>query len=500
MQDAPFLHMKDIVKTFGTVRANDHVTLTVEKGTVHALLGENGAGKSTLMKILYGLYRPDSGDIFLRGRKVEISSPRNAIDLGIGMIHQHFMLIPSFTVLENVILGLPLSPHVARRKVEETYEQFGLSIDLDARVEDLAVGAQQRTEILKALFRGADLLIMDEPTSVLTPQESDDLFRMIRQFVRQGCTIVFITHKLNEVMDICDRITVLRDGRAVATLDRKESELRLLSRLMVGREVFLDIRKKPKEPGEPVLTIEDLCLKEKAGKPRLDNVNLKIRAGEIVGIAGVDGNGQQELVDCIIGVRRPTSGRVLFYETDIVTASTKDLIRKGLAHIPANRITQGLVLNFSIEENLITETYDEPHFRRRGLLDHGAVRKYAEQVIADYDVRALGPQIKVSHLSGGNQQKVVVGRELSRSPSFILAVQPTWGLDVGACEYVREQLLRRRDEGAAILLISTDLEEVRALSDKIAVIFEGRIMACLDPEVATLEEIGLLMAGGGNTI
>lgn len=490
-----------ITKRFPGVVALDQVNLEIKSGEIHALLGENGAGKSTLMNVLYGLYRQDEGQILLNGRVMEDNSPRRAIDNGIGMIHQHFMLIPVFTVLENIVLGqasarpplLELSKW--RKDVSEIARQFNIQVNLDAPVGELAIGMQQKVEILKALYRGADVLILDEPTSVLTPQEGQDLFRMLFELKRTGCTIVFISHKLNEVMQISDRITVLRDGRLIRTVSKAETDPRQLSRLMVGRDAFLDVTKQPSTPGAPALVLEDVTFLDRHGLPALSGISLSLRCGEILGIAGVDGNGQKELAEVIAGLQRASSGRISLFGQDVTVASPRRRIEMGLSFIPADRQNQGLVADFTVAENLVLGNVHTRPFSRGISLDRDCINSYARQLIAQYDVKTPSAQVPVKHLSGGNQQKVIVGREMAKRPRVILVMQPTWGLDIGACEFIYGQLLAERDKGAAVLLISTELEEVAKLSDRMAVIFEGRIVGDVDPRSTPVEEIGLMMAG-----
>lgn len=496
-----YLKFKDITKTFPGVVANEKVNLEIFKGEIHALLGENGAGKSTLMNILYGLYKQDSGEIYLKGKELVTNSPRDAIDNGIGMIHQHFMLVPRFTVLENIVLGQPsekpplLDLAKLRQDVQEAAEKFNIKVNLDAVVEDLAVGVQQRVEILKALYKGAELLILDEPTSVLTPQESQDLFRMLMSLKEKGCTIIFISHKLKEIMQICERITVLRDGKVIKTVNKAETTPEELSKLMVGRDISFRITKNEAQVGEEVLVLEKVSLHSDKSMPLLQEVSLRIRAGEILGIAGVDGNGQRELAEVISGLQKPSSGKIRFFGQDVTGATTRQLIEMGLSFIPADRRNQGLVTEHSIAENFILETFYQKPFTKGISLDRNAISTFAEQLIKEYDVKTPHYNIPVKNLSGGNQQKVVVGREIAKKPKILLVMQPTWGLDVGACEFVYKKLLEEREKGVAILLISTELEEVRSLADRLVVLYEGQIMGEVDPKTATVEEIGLMMAG-----
>lgn len=501
MTTAPYLEFRNIIKTFPGVRALDGINLQIRRGEVHALLGENGAGKTTLMNILYGLYDQDSGEIFLEGQELKDNTPRKAIERGVGMIHQHFMLIPVFSVLENLILGRgtdrpPFIEFEARRReIEKIARRFNIEIDLDAPVETLSVGVQQKVEILKALYKGAKLLILDEPTSVLTPQECQDFFEMLLELRDVGTTIIFITHKLNEALQISDRITVLRDGQLIDTLETRATNPRELSRLMVGRSVRFEVDKAEARPGATVLELEQVSLVDDGDKQLLQDISLTVREGEIFGLAGVDGNGQNELAAVVSGLLRPTSGTIRLFDQDVTVKQTRDLIEMGLAFIPSDRRRHGLVADFSVAENFILETYYQPPFTRGFRLDGRRIKEHAKRLIGEYDVRTPNSEIPVVHLSGGNQQKVILGRELSREPRFLLVLQPTWGLDVGAIEFVHQQLLNARNRGVAILLISTELEELRSLSDRLAVIHSGRIMGEVDPTTATVETIGLMMAG-----
>jgi simple sugar transport system ATP-binding protein len=495
------LEIREITKTFGPIVANDRVSVRVERATVHALLGENGAGKSTLMNVLYGLYRPDSGRILLGGRPVDFHSPRDAIRAGVGMIHQHFMLVPPLTVAENIVLGQdPLTrPRLdlrrAERQIVELSRAFGLDVDPRARVWQLPVGQQQRVEILKALYRRADLLILDEPTSVLTPGEAEALFAIIRRLRADGRTVIFISHKLEEVMAISDTITVLRAGRVVETVPRQGTGPQALARAMVGRDVTFRVSHDRAPAGEPVLRVEGLAARSDRGLPALRGVSFAVRRGEILGVAGVDGNGQSELAECICGLRRPTAGRVLVGERETTGRSPAEIIRMGVGFIPADRQRVGLVLDFDIGRNLILKRHRDPPFCRGGLMDFAAVRRAAADLIGRFDIRAAGPRVRARTLSGGNQQKVVLAREVAGDPAVLVAMQATRGLDVGATEYVQRALLAQRDRGAAILYISTELDEVLNLSDRIVVLFQGEVMGTLDAATATAETVGLLMAG-----
>jgi ABC-type uncharacterized transport system ATPase subunit len=498
----PVLELKGITKRFPGIVANDHIDFDLAPGEVHALLGENGAGKSTLMNVLYGLYQPDEGEIRIKGERVEIGSPKNAIERGIGMVHQHFMLIPVMTVAENIVLateptqaGILLDYRAARRRVDELSRTFSFAINPDARIQSLTVGQQQRVEILKALYRNADILILDEPTAVLTPQEAGELFETLRTLVDKGLSIIFISHKLNEVLEIADRITVLRRGRRIDTLPRAGATEAGLARLMVGREVLLRVEKRPAEPTEPLLVVEDLNLTNERGLHAVRDVSFEVRAGEIVGIAGVDGNGQSELIDAIARLQHADSGRVVVAGREVTRARTRQVIEAGLGHIPEDRHLRGLVLDFTLAENLALEDYREPPDSRFGWLFPRRLIARARRLLAEFDVRGGGPLTRASALSGGNQQKVVIAREVHRDPRVLIAAQPTRGLDIGAVEFVHRRLVEERDEGRAVLLVSLELEEILSLSDRILVMYEGRIVAEFAPDVSE-EELGLAMTGG----
>jgi simple sugar transport system ATP-binding protein len=503
MEDAtPVLELRGITKRFPGVLANDRVDFDLQRGEIHALLGENGAGKSTLMNILYGLYRPDEGEILLDGRRVSFSSAKQAIEAGIGMVHQHFMLIPVMTVAENVVLGtepvrsgILLDKAAADRRVADMAKTFHFDVDPEARVENISVGQQQRVEIMKALYRDAGILILDEPTAVLTPQEASDLFEILRTLRREGISIVFISHKLNEVLEIADRITVLRRGKVVEIVPRAGATQEALARAMVGRDVLLRVEKNPAVPGEPLLEVRDLHVKDDRELERLRGVSFKVRAGEIVGLAGVDGNGQTELVEATVGLRRPTSGSVLVGDRDVTGDGTRRRIDQGVGHIPEDRQKRGLVLDFSLAENLALHAYRKSPESRLGWLLPRRIFARARTLIREFDIRGGGPQTRAAALSGGNQQKVVVAREISADPRVLVAAQPTRGLDVGAIEYVHRRLVQERDEGKAVLLVSLELEEIRSLSDRILVIYEGQIVGEYCPETSE-EELGLAMTGG----
>jgi ABC-type uncharacterized transport system ATPase subunit len=503
MADAatPLLELKGISKRFPGVIANDSVDFDLRKGEVHALLGENGAGKSTLMNILYGLYHPDEGEVRINGDLVRIHSPREAIDLGIGMVHQHFMLIPVMTVAENIVLAM--EPHrgplldldSAEKRVGELSKRFGLAVRPDARIESISVSQQQRVEILKALYRGAEILILDEPTAVLTPQEAQELFGVIRSLKEEGKSIIFISHKLNEVLEIADRITVLRRGKKVDTLPREGASEESLAKLMVGREVLLRVEKKVAEPGVPLLVVEDLTVIDERGLEAVRGVSFEVRAGEIVGLAGVDGNGQTELVDALTGLRKPASGSIHACGEDVTGETARECLDAGLGHIPEDRQLRGLVLDFTLAENLALHDYRSEPESKWGWLYPGRMVSRARTLLQEFDVRGGSPQTLAASLSGGNQQKVIIAREVSRNPRVLVAAQPTRGLDVGAIEFVHRRLVAERDEGRGILLVSFELDEVLSLSDRILVIYEGRIVAEYTPDVSE-EEVGIAMTGG----
>lgn len=497
------LQMCNINKSFPGVTANRNIDFTLTKGEVHALLGENGAGKTTLMKILYGLYKPDSGEIHLHGQKTEIHSPEQAIRKGIGMVHQHFMLIPPFTVLENIVLGQEprramgrLDYPEALRKINQLSQELGFKIDPRAKVEDISVGLQQRVEILKALYREAEILILDEPTSVLTPQEVDELGLILRKLVDRGKSIIFITHKLKEVLRFADRITVIRQGQVINTVAGGETDMPALAEMMVGRKVILELEKKPLNSGKIILKTENLWGEDNRMLPAVKGVDLEVRAGEILAVAGIDGNGQSELIEILTGLRPVTRGRFFLEEQELTNQPPKVVLAAGLGHIPEDRQKRGLILDFSVQENLILENYRERDFCRCGMLKDTHCRSYAGNLIREFDIRAPGADVAAGALSGGNQQKVVVAREIRRGPKLLIVAQPTRGLDVGAIEFVHRQLLNERDRGTAILLFSLELDEIMALADRIAVMYEGAIMGVLAREAATEEKLGLMMAGG----
>jgi general nucleoside transport system ATP-binding protein len=478
------------------------VDLAVEWGQVHALLGENGAGKSTLMNVVYGLSRPDSGEIVFDGKTVTIGSPQDAIKLGIGMVHQHFMLIPPLSVAENVILGneIATGPGVvdirhAQSSVAALSKKYGLEVDPAARVEDLSVGLQQRVEILKALYRGARLLILDEPTAVLTPQEARGLFDVVRSLVKEGAAVIFITHKLGEVMEVADQITVMRRGKVEATTSPKESNPADLARLMVGRSVLLRVDKSEAKPGPVVLEVKDLTVNDDRHQVAVNGLSLEVRAGEILGIAGVEGNGQNELVEAIVGLRKPRSGSILLGGRDITQASTHSTLEAGLGFIPADRQRMGIVLELPIADNLVLSRFDRRPFANWIVRSFGAVRDYALKLIKTFDIRAQNPEQLAGSLSGGNQQKLVVAREIGTQPKVLLASQPTRGVDVGSIEFIHRRLVEERDNGMGVLLVSSELDEVLSLADRLAVVYRGRVVALLDQKDADRDRVGLLMAG-----
>lgn len=492
------VEMRNIVKHFPEVLANDHINFKVRAGEVHALLGENGAGKTTLMNILYGIYSADEGEIFINGEKVQIESPRDAINLGIGMVHQHFMLIDTLTVLENIALSLetpfwkPLDK--VRTIVKDVMEKYGLKVDLDAKIWQLSTGEKQRVEIIKIICRGAQILILDEPTSVLTPTEARELFKFLRKMANEGKAIIFVTHKLKEVMEVSDRVTVLSRGKVVATLKTSETNESMLAKMMVGRDVIFELEKTPSIIGDPILRVEKLRVLNDQGVLAVKDVSFTVHSGEIYGIAGVAGNGQKELVEAIVGLRRKISGKIFINEMEIEKLNPRNISEMEIAFIPEDR-RMGYIPNMNVAENLVLRSYDREPFSRWMFLNYKVIKEYAQKLIDKYKIVTPNEMVMAKLLSGGNLQRMILARELSIGKKLIIAVHPTYGLDVGSTEYVRKLLLKRRNEGSAILLISEDLDEVLALSDRIAVMFEGEIVGEAEAEIANIEKIGLMMAG-----
>ena len=496
------LEMKNITKRFPLVVANDHVDFKVYKGEIHALVGENGAGKSTLMSILYGLYQADSGKIFVNGEKVNIANPNVAIDLKIGMVHQHFMLVPPLTVTENIILGMEpkknnglIDIKKAEKSVEELSKSMGFKIDPKAKIENISVGIQQRVEIIKVLYRGAEILVMDEPTAVLTPQEVEELFGILKSLKKQGKTIIFITHKLNEVKALSDRVTVMRRGKVVGVKYTKDTNQEEIASMMVGRKVIFDIKKKPLNLGKTALKVEKLKALNNKGLPAVNGISFEIKEGEILGFAGVEGNGQTELVEVITGLRRASDGKIFLYDRDVTNYSPRNIREEKIAHIPEDRRQRGIISDYTVAENLIFGSHYRPPFNKGLALNFLAINNHANNLIKNFDIRPSDKDNLLKSLSGGNQQKVIVARELYGEPKLLIAAQPTRGLDVGSIEFVHQQILNERDKGKAILLISADLEEILSLADRIAVIYEGEIVDVLDPKKTDEKELGLLMTG-----
>ena len=498
----PILELRGITKRFPGVLANDQIDLTLNRGEIHALLGENGAGKSTLMNILYGLYDPDEGEIFVNGKEIKVNSPRDAIASGIGMVHQHFMLVPVFTVTDNVMLGdetTHLGGLLDRKspaaRIREISNEYHLDVDPDSYVQDLPVGVQQRVEIIKLLYREADILILDEPTAVLTPQEVDELFTIMRSLVESGKSIIFITHKLREVLKFADRITVIRGGKVIGTTTPKETDKKQLASMMVGRDVSLEVDKKPANIKDQILEVENLVVLNDLNQVAVQNVSFNVHSGEILGVAGVQGNGQTELVKAITGLSHPVEGKITLRGKNINKSSPRVITELGSAHIPEDRQKDGLVLTATVADNLVLNTYYQEPFAKMVIIQEDSVLENATDIIDNFDIRTPSPLIPVGSLSGGNQQKVIVGREFSRPIDFLIASQPTRGLDVGSIEYIHNRLLEKRDDGCAILLVSTELDEILELSDRIAVMFDGEIIAIVDGKDAKKEQLGLLMAG-----
>ncbi|MGV3076076.1 ABC transporter ATP-binding protein [Clostridium baratii] len=496
------VEMLNIRKEFPGIVANDNVTLQLRKGEVHALLGENGAGKSTLMGMLFGMYQPDRGTIKINGKEVKITNPNKANDLGIGMVHQHFKLVENFTVTENIILGcepkkgLVVDIKSAAKKIEELSKSYGLNVDPYAKIEDISVGMQQRVEILKMLYKNADILILDEPTAVLTPQEIDDLIKIIKGLTKEGKSIILITHKLKEIKEVSDRCTVIRKGKYIGTVDTKDTTEAQMAKMMVGRDVSFKVEKKEAKLKDEVLRVENISVKNNKKVLGLKNFSLSIKGGEILGVAGVEGNGQTELVEAITGLRKVESGSVIYKGENITNEKTRKRIDKGIAHIPEDRHKRGLVLDYTLEENMIIEVYNKESFSKRGILNKSAIRKYAEKILGEFDVRSgEGAISKARTLSGGNQQKAIIGREIELNPDLLIAVQPTRGLDVGSIEYIHKRLVEQRDKGKAVLLVSLELDEVLNLSDRIAVVNSGELIGIVNTKEIDENEIGLMMAG-----
>ncbi|MGI2327172.1 ABC transporter ATP-binding protein [Planococcus sp. YIM B11945] len=495
------IEMLNIRKEFGTFVANDNITLQLKKGEIHALLGENGAGKSTLMNVLFGLYQPEGGEIRVHGKKVNITNPNVANDLGIGMVHQHFMLVENFSVTENIILGSEptkfgvTNKKDAAKKVQALSEQYGLNVDPNAIIEDISVGMQQRVEILKTLYRGADILIFDEPTASLTPQEIIELIQIMKRLIAEGKSIILITHKLKEIMDVSDRVTVIRKGQGIGTVTTSETNPDELAALMVGRQVEFKTNKGKAFPKENILLVENLTVEDYRGVEKVKNLSLNVRQGEIVGIAGIDGNGQTELIEAITGLRKVKSGNISIHGKNITNLKPRQVTEAGVGHIPQDRHKHGLVLDFPIGHNISLQTYYKGPISKSGIIDYDKIDKKALEIIEAYDVRTQGPHTPARALSGGNQQKAIIGREVDRNPELLIAALPTRGLDVGAIEFIHSRLIEQRDNGKAVLLISFELDEVMNVSDRIAVIHDGEIVDVVLPEETTEQQLGLLMAG-----
>lgn len=495
------IEMLNIRKEFPGIVANDNITLQLKKGEIHALLGENGAGKSTLMNVLFGLYQPEQGEIKVKGKTVHITNPNIANGLGIGMVHQHFMLVDTFTVTENIILGKEVKSkgiidmEAAEKKIAEISNQYGLAVDPKAKIQDISVGMQQRVEILKTLYRGAEILIFDEPTAVLTPQEIEELIQIMKALIKEGKSIILITHKLKEIMEVCDRVTVIRKGVGIGTVNVKDTDPNQLAELMVGREITFKTEKKEATPSRVVLDIKDLNVDNSRGLPAVNNLSLTVKAGEIVGIAGVDGNGQSELIEAITGLRPSKSGSILLNDKEISNEKPRKITETGLGHIPQDRHKHGLVLNFPVGENMVLQTYYKEPNAKMGILNYKEIYKKARELIKEFDVRTPSEYTLARALSGGNQQKAIIGREIDRNPDLLIAAQPTRGLDVGAIEFIHKRLIEQRDSNKAVLLVSFELDEIMNVADRIAVIYEGKIVAIVNPKETTEQELGLLMAG-----
>ncbi|MGL4772105.1 MAG: ABC transporter ATP-binding protein [Clostridium sp.] len=496
------VEMLNIRKEFPGIVANDNITVQLAKGEVHALLGENGAGKSTLMGVLFGMYTPEAGKIKVRGNEVKISNPNVANELGIGMVHQHFKLVHNFTVTQNIILGcepkkgIVVDEETAAKKIADLSKRYGLNVDPYAKIEDISVGMQQRVEILKMLYRDAEILILDEPTAVLTPQEIRDLMGIIKNLIKEGKSIIIITHKLKEIKEVADRCTVIRRGKYIGTVDVKETSEADMAKMMVGREVSFRVDKREANPGEVILKVENLNVKNNKKVLGLKDFSIELRKGEILGIAGVEGNGQSELVEAITGLRKAESGKVIYNGKDISNQSIRRRIKNGLAHIPEDRQKHGLILDYTLEENMAIKVYDEKPFSNKGLLNKKAIREYADKILKTFDVRSgEGAVSEARTLSGGNQQKAIIGREIEISPEVLIAVQPTRGLDVGSIEYIHKRLVEQRDNGKAVLLVSLELDEILNVSDRIAVVNNGELIGVVDADKTNENEVGLMMAG-----
>ena len=495
------IEMLNIRKEFSGFVANDNITLQLKKGEIHALLGENGAGKSTLMNVLFGLYQPEKGQIKVKGEPVNITDPNIANDLGIGMVHQHFMLIDTFTVTENIILGKETTKRgvidirTAEEEVRKISERYGLDVDPQAKISDISVGMQQRVEILKTLYRGADILIFDEPTAVLTPQEIKELIQIFRTLIKEGKSIILITHKLKEIMEVCDRVTVIRKGKGIGTVNVSETNPIELASLMVGRDILFTTEKTDAQPTNNVLEIKGVVVKDSRGVEAVRGLNLSVRAGEIVGIAGIDGNGQTELIQALTGLRKAESGSVKISGKEVLNLSPRKITESGLAHIPQDRHKHGLILNYSIGENMVLQTYYQKPYSNMGIMNFKQIYDKARALISEFDVRTPSENTPARALSGGNQQKAIIAREVDRNPDILIAAQPTRGLDVGAIEFIHKRLIEQRDKGKALLLISFELDEIMNISDRIAVLYEGEIVAIVDPKETNEQELGLMMAG-----
>ncbi|AAP27657.1 MULTISPECIES: ABC transporter ATP-binding protein [Bacillus] len=496
------IEMNNITKVFPGIVANDDITLQVKQGEIHALLGENGAGKSTLMNVLFGLYQPEQGEIKIKGNPVKITNPNIANDLGIGMVHQHFMLVHNFTVTENIILGNEpkkngkIAVEEAAKEIKQLSEQYGLAVDPHAKIEDISVGMQQRVEILKTLYRGAEILIFDEPTAVLTPQEIHELIQIMKKLVQEGKSIILITHKLKEIMEVCDRCTIIRKGKGIGTVNVAETDEHKLAELMVGRQVNFKTEKIEAKPKEEVLSIANLIVHDTRKLPAVKGLDLTVRAGEIVGIAGIDGNGQSELIEAITGLRKVESGSIAIKGKEITNWPVRRITEEGIGHIPEDRHKHGLVLDFSVRDNIVLQTYYKNPFSKKGILNFSKITQKAKALIEQFDVRTPSEQTLARALSGGNQQKAIIAREVDRNPDLLIAAQPTRGLDVGAIEFIHKKLIEQRDNGKAVLLLSLELDEILNVSDRVAVIYEGKIVAIVDAKETNEQQLGLLMAGG----